>query len=68
MELRVKYVLGSELREIRDDRALTQAQAAAEVGVSTRTWQLWENGGEVIPRAKHRRQLAVWLSKTEAAA
>lgn len=68
MDLRVKYVLGADLRDIRDDRALTQEQAAAEVGVSTRTWQLWENGGEVKPRAKHRRALSDWLSKTEAAA
>jgi transcriptional regulator with XRE-family HTH domain len=65
--LRVKYVLGAELREERTERALTQEEAAAEVGVSTRTWQLWE-AGDITPRAKQRRALAAWLEKTEAAA
>jgi len=68
MELRVKYVMGSELREERDRRNLTQEEAAGQVGVSTRTWQLWENGGEVTPRAKHRRALVDWLAASEEAA
>lgn len=67
MELRVKYVFGSELKQVRDSRNLTQEEAAAKVGVSTRTWQLWELG-EVTPRAKHRRALIEWLKTTEAAA
>lgn len=68
MELRVKFVLGSELKDERDRRHLTQEEAAVQVGVSTRTWQLWENAEEVMPRAKHRRALIDWLSQTEAAA
>lgn len=68
MELRVKYVSGPELKQEREGRALTQVEAAAQVGVSVRTWQLWENGGEVVPRPKHRRRLADWLAAGEVAA
>lgn len=68
MDLRVKYVLGAELREQRRRRLLTQEEAAEQVGVSTRTWQLWENGNGVQPRAKQLRKLIDWLEKTEAAA
>lgn len=67
MELRVKYVLGAALKDIRDGRDLTQEEAALQVGVSTRTWQLWELG-TVKPRAKHRRALTDWLETTEQAA
>lgn len=68
MELRVKYVLGSELAEVRRLRNLTQEEAAEQLGVSPRTWQGWEMNGNVVPRAKHRRRLIDWLEKTEAAA
>lgn len=67
MELRVKFVFGSELKEERDRRNLTQKEAAEQAGVSTRTWQLWELG-EVTPRAKHRRALIAWLETEEQAA
>lgn len=67
MELRVKYVLGAELREERDRRNLTQKEAAAEAGVAVRTWQLWELGS-VVPRAKHRRALIDWLEADGVAA
>jgi hypothetical protein len=67
MELRVKYVFGSDLRAERERRHLTQEEAAAQVGVSTRTWQLWERGQEVVPRAKHRRALVDWIAQEEAA-
>lgn len=67
MELRVKYVFGSELREERESRHLTQEEAATKVGVSTRTWQLWELGS-VVPRAKHRRALIDWLNPEDVAA
>lgn len=68
MKLRVKYVLGAELKEVRDCRDLTQEEAALQVGVSTRTWQLWETGNGLTPRAKHRRKLADWLAGVEEAA
>lgn len=67
MELRVKYVLGADLREERDRRNLTQKEAAEQAGVAVRTWQLWELG-EVTPRAKHRRALINWLNPDEVAA
>jgi transcriptional regulator with XRE-family HTH domain len=68
MELRVKYVFGPELRAERERRHLTQEEAAAQVGVSTRAWQLWETDGTLVPRAKHRRALIKWLTGEEAAA
>lgn len=68
MDLRVKCVFGSELREERDRRNLTQAEAAAQVGVSTRIWQLWESDEPPTPRAKHRRALLEWLTADEVAA
>lgn len=68
MELRVNLVFGLALREERDRRFLTQEEAAAQVGVSTRTWQLWESDELVVPRAKHRRRLFEWLNADEVAA
>ena len=68
MDLRVKYVLGADLREVRRGRLLTQKEAAKEVGVSPRTWQLWEDGVQMEPRAKHLRALIDWLENGEAAA
>lgn len=68
MELRVKCAMGSELREIREGRHLTQAEAAEQVGVSTRVWQLWESSDPPTPRAKHRRALVAWLEPDEVAA
>lgn len=68
MEFRVKYVFGPELREERIRRHLTQEEAASQVGVSPRTWQLWESDGTLVPRAKHRRALVAWLTGDEVAA
>ena len=68
MELRVKCVFGGDLRQERERRHLTQEEAALEVGVSTRTWQLWESSSPQWPRAKHRRALVDWLATSEAAA
>lgn len=68
MELRVKYVLGAELRDVRESRHLTQKEAATQVGVSTRVWQLWESDEPPTPRAKHRRALVDWLAPEEVAA
>ena len=68
MTLRVKYVLGADLRSERDRRNLTQEEAAEQVGVSTRVWQLWESNSPPTPRAKHRRALSEWLTPDEVAA
>jgi transcriptional regulator with XRE-family HTH domain len=65
MDLRVKYVLGPELKEIRERLNLTQKEAAEEAGVAYRTWQLWESDTEVMPRAKQRRALVAWLQSKE---
>lgn len=64
--LRVKPPTGQELARLRDDFSLTQEEAAAQVGVSKRTWQNWEAGGN--PRAKHRRALQAWLESRKDAA
>lgn len=66
MMLRVKPPTGRELREERDRRNLTQAEAAAQVGVSKRTWQGWELDGEVVPQPRHRRALVAWFIEREA--
>ena len=68
MELRVKCVFGPELRDERERRHLTQVEAAAQVGVSHRTWQLWESDEPGTPRATHRRALLAWLQAEEIAA
>lgn len=67
MELRVNLVFGLALKAERDSRHLTQVEAAEQVGVSTRTWQLWESGELVVPKAKHRRALIDWLREEQAA-
>ena len=61
MELRVKCVsLGERVRGKRDERLLTQQEAAEQIGVAPRTLQNWE-AGKVTPRAKHQRQILKWL-------
>lgn len=63
MELRVKCAtFGERVREARDERYLTQKEAAAEIGVAMRTLQNWE-AGNVIPRAKHKRRIVEWLGE-----
>jgi transcriptional regulator with XRE-family HTH domain len=63
MELRVKCVqLGELVREKRDERLLTQQEAAAQIGVAPRTLQNWE-AGSVTPRAKHKRAILEWLGE-----
>ena len=66
--LHVNPPSGQELREERERRDLTQVEAALEVGVSLRTWQVWESDGEVIPQPRHRRRLREWLTAEEVAA
>ncbi len=66
MELRVKSVTGSALKTARDDRILSQQEAATQVGVSVRTWQLWESAEEIAAHPKHRRALLAWLAEATA--
>lgn len=39
-----KHKLGARLVELRRRQGLTQADAAAKVRVTSRTWQMWEAG------------------------
>lgn len=66
MELRVKCA-PEEIRRAREERMLTQEEAAEQIGVAPRTLQNWE-AGAVKPRAKHQRALVAWLERNEAAA
>lgn len=56
-------LLGALIKEARDRRDLTQAELAAELGVSVRTLQNWEGGK--TPRAEQRRHLRRWLSDSD---
>lgn len=61
MDLRVNPMSwGEAVRAEREIRLLTQRETAAELGVSVRTLQGWENE-DVIPWAKHRRAIRAWL-------
>ena len=66
MKLRVKFA-PVEIRRVREERMLTQEEAAAQIGVASRTYQNWE-AGNVTPRAKHQRALVEWLQQDEVAA
>ena len=59
--------LAAQMRAARDARHLTQAEAAAQLGVSTRTLQNWE-GRAGWPRARHRRALLAWFNGDDATA
>ena len=50
---------GASLHELRDDRNLTQEEAAREIGISRKTLQLVE-AGSVWPRPSTRRKIAKW--------
>jgi DNA-binding XRE family transcriptional regulator len=63
MKLRVKCAPGDKVREAREQRLLTQQEAAAQIGVAPRTLQNWE-AGTVTPRAKHQRAILAWLEET----
>jgi len=54
--------LSSRLREIREDRFLTQEQMARDLGVSLRTYQEWESGRS-FPQIRHRSRLADLLKE-----
>lgn len=57
---------GEAVRAERERRNLSQVEAAAEIGVSERTLQAWENEG-VTPWPRHRRAILAWLEEREAA-
>lgn len=59
--------LGDRIRETRERRIITQEEAAAELGIPTRSLQAYE-AGKATPRAARRRELLAWLEQHEAAA
>lgn len=44
--------LGERLKQLREDRNLTQEQAAKKVGAKFRTWQSWEHGVSIPRQSK----------------
>ena len=50
--------LGEYLKDKRQKMRQTQAQAAQEVGVTVKTWRMWERGGE--PYAGKLLRIARW--------
>lgn len=58
--------LAARIKTVREKGSKqSQAEAAAEVGVSGRTWQAWE-AGVSFPWPRHRRALDDWFSQHEA--
>lgn len=55
--------LAQRIRDARAKALLSQAEAAAELGVSVRTWQGWEAG--TMPWPRHRRALAAWFARVD---
>lgn len=53
--------LAQRIRDARFAAHLSQVEAAAELGVSPRTWQGWESG--TMPWPRHRRALAAWFAR-----
>ena len=53
--------LAQRIRSTRIKALLSQVEAAAELGVSVRTWQGWESG--TMPWPRHRRALAAWFAR-----
>ena len=53
--------LAQRIRAARITAMLSQVEAAAELGVSPRTWQGWESG--TMPWPRHRRALAAWFAR-----
>ena len=56
--------LSSAIAEWQNKRKLTNAQAAAEIGVPLRTYGDWK-GGEHAPRGYARKKLSEWLSNQQ---
>lgn len=66
--LRVKPTsFGDAVRAERTRRNLSQAEAAAQLGVSERTLQGWETE-DVTPWPRHRRAIMEWIASDEEAA
>lgn len=51
--IKVKFMLFSDIKQIRETLNLTQEELALKLGVSSRTVQNWESGG-TIPKTKIR--------------
>ncbi len=51
--IKVKFMLYSNIKQVRDSLNLTQEELAIKLGVSSRTIQNWESGG-TIPKTKIR--------------
>lgn len=65
-----EHLTGPVLRDAREGAHLTQAEAAARLGVTVRAYRKWE-AALVVPQPRHRRALQTLLaelSPTEAAA
>lgn len=57
---------GALVREVREQRNLSQVEAASELNVSLRTIQNWETQ-DSTPWPRHRRAILAWLNGQEAA-
>jgi transcriptional regulator with XRE-family HTH domain len=55
-----QHPLVQRLREVSEERYLTQREVAEQLGVSTRTVSYWFTT-DTIPQKRHRRVLAEWL-------
>lgn len=58
--------LGTRIKEARERRILTQAEAAAELGIHVRSIQDYE-AGKAKPRQALRRRILAWLAENEQA-
>jgi transcriptional regulator with XRE-family HTH domain len=56
--------IGGKLREARLRANLTQEELAEALGCSLRSLQSWE-ASDALPRAKHRRRIAAFMSEHE---
>lgn len=61
------HPLVARLREIAEERHLTQRELAEQVGVSERTISYWFTT-DTVPQKRYRRALTAWLEANEAAA
>lgn len=59
--------LGRRIREVREQRVLTQEEAALELGIAARSLQAYE-AGRALPRQARRRAILAWLNEHERAA
>lgn len=45
----VRFIMGEALRKLREERKTSQESAAGEYGISTKSWQRYEQGINAIP-------------------